>query len=204
MNYVKRSTWKTASTKPNKCANLQVIRGVSFGDGETPLSPPVVGNFRDGGVVFWINPSDPNHGLVCAIEDVSSSIQWYNGGYLHTGATGLAIGAGLASTKAIVAAQGGIEKAYAAGLAGAYRGTGGYTDWFLPSKEEFEEMAANVAIINNVSLTYGGSAMDGLSGVYWTSTEYNSTLAYFFGFLNGNARYSSKNLTYSIRAIRAF
>ena len=204
MNYLKRSTTKIASTKPNKCADLKVMRRISNGDGETALPLPAVGDFRDGGVVFWVNPSDLNHGLVCAIEDVSSAIQWYNGGYIPTGATGLVMGAGQSSTNAIIAAQGGIEEAYAAGVARTYKGDRCYNDWFLPSKEEFEEMAANVATINYVSLANGGSSKDCKSGVYWTSTEFNSTLAHFFGFLNGNARYSSKKLTYSIRTIRAF
>ena len=64
-----------------------------------------LGAYYDGGVVFYIYQSgDPGyvpneiHGLLCAINDQSDGIQWYNGSYTATGATATAIGRGQANT----------------------------------------------------------------------------------------------------------
>ena len=62
----------------------------------TALEPLTIGDFRDGGVVFWLNGS--GGGLVCAVSDQSTGIQWYNGSNRTTGATATAIGTGQANT----------------------------------------------------------------------------------------------------------
>ena len=36
----------------------------------------VVGDFRDGGVVFWVDPLDNTHGLICDFRDYLSPVQW--------------------------------------------------------------------------------------------------------------------------------
>jgi len=114
------------------------------GDVNDP-TPPEVGDFYQGGVVFYIfvdgetgYVAGETHGLITAVEDQSSSIAWNIGGNFPTGATGSAIGTGTANTTTIINAQnaqGASQTSYAAGLARAYTG-GGYTDWFLPSKDE--------------------------------------------------------------------
>ena len=60
-----------------------------------------------------------------------------------SGALGTAIGTGFSNTNSIIASQG---KNYAAGVARAYTG-GGYTDWYLPSKDELEKLSYNREII---------------------------------------------------------
>ena len=35
-----------------------------------------VGDIRAGGVVFWVDPSDNRHGLVAAMSDYATSVQW--------------------------------------------------------------------------------------------------------------------------------
>jgi hypothetical protein len=62
---------------------------------------------------------EQTHGLVCAIKDQSSGIQWYNGSNIRTGAIGIAVGTGSDNTNAIISEQGAIETEYAAGLAKA-------------------------------------------------------------------------------------
>jgi hypothetical protein len=168
---------------------------------EAQIPTAAIGDFRVGGVVFWVDPTDNTHGLVCAIENQSVGIQWYNGSNTTTRATGTAIGTGSANTTAIIANQGASETAYAAGLARAYRG-GGYTDWFLPSKDELNQMFLNQTTINNTATTNGGSNFS--TNYQWSSTENDSNGAWI-QFFNGGAQGSlSKSGTYHVRAVRAF
>jgi hypothetical protein len=166
------------------------------------VTPATVGDSRAGGVVFWVDPTDNTHGLVCAIEDQSSGIRWYNGEYTITGATGTAIGTGSANTTAIITEQGAPEISYAAGLARAYRG-GGYTDWFLPSKDELNQMYQNKATINTTATANGGSNFT--DDIYWSSTENDSYRAWIQYFNDSNQYYYYKSLTdNSVRAVRVF
>ena len=92
---------------------LQIFNGTTWtnmiGD-PAAIKPPQVGDFRDGGVVFYIAPTptdlngdgDPDIGLVCAVEDQSSGIKWDNNGTdttFATGANGVGIGTGSSNTK---------------------------------------------------------------------------------------------------------
>ena len=165
----------------------------------TPIA--TVGDLRAGGVVFWVDPADITHGLVCAIRDLSPRIRWYNGTNTTTGATGSAIGTGSANTTAIIANQGAVETAYAAGLARAYSG-GGYTDWFLPSKEELHQMYQNKAMINSTATANSGSNFTNY--YYWSSTENGYYIEWSQYFGNGNQVVNNKFNTSNVRAVRAF
>jgi len=169
---------------------------------------PQVGDFYQGGVVFYIFEdgdtgyvAGETHGLIAAVQDQSSGIRWYNGSYDTTGATGTAIGTGATNTTAIISAQGATETSYAAGLARAYTG-GGYTDWFLPSKDELNKMYTNRATINTTAVANGGS--DFSTNYYWSSTESDDNNAWLQIFSDGYKYSNNKGLTGSVRAVRAF
>ena len=169
---------------------------------------PGVGSFYGGGVVFYIFQSGDSgyvsgetHGLIAAVEDQSSGIRWNNGSNVATGATGRAIGTGATNTTAIISVQGGTETSYAAGLARAYTG-GGYTDWFLPSKDELNQMYTNKATINTTASANGGSNFS--ANYYWSSTEGGDDSAWGQGFASGSQIGVYKNATYNVRAVRAF
>ena len=160
---------------------------------------PTIGQYFQGGIVAYILVSgDPGydantqHGLIAATSDQSTGIQWYNGSYTTTGAIGTAIGTGLSNTNAIITSQG-ASTAYAAGLARAYKG-GGYTDWYLPSKDELNKLYAMKL------LGFGGFAND----VYRSSTELDSNNAWDQDFGSGNQYGNGKSSDYSVRAVRAF
>ena len=91
---------------------------------------------------------------------------------------------------------------YLVSLARAYTG-GGYTDWFLPSKDELNTMYTNRVTINTTASANGGS--DFSSDYYWSSSETGTTGAWIQGF--GNGQQVSYNKYYDdirVRAVRAF
>jgi hypothetical protein len=168
-----------------------------------------IGQFGYGGVVFYLAPTptdldgdgDLDTGLVCALQDQSRSIKWYNDSNSVTGATGTVIGTGFANTDAIIANQGAIQTNYAAGKSRAYTG-GGFINWFLPSKDELAAMYLNRAAINAAVITYGGSGI--LSSAYWSSTEADNMKAWLHNF-NVDAKFEYfKNTGFRVRAVRAF
>jgi hypothetical protein len=169
-----------------------------------PCDPPRVGDIYAGGVVFWVDPSDNRHGLVCAIRDQESAgIESYKGRYRRiTGAMATAIGTGSANTTAIIARQGVVETLYAAGLARGYRG-GGYTDWFLPSKDELNEIYKNKATIDSTAAAHNGSTLSS-SHFYWSSTESDKYNAWFQYFHNGAQYEDNKNHSMLVRAVRTY
>lgn len=160
-----------------------------------------IGDFAYGGIIFWINPNDNSKGLVCAVSDQSSDIDWNNIGYTITGASGLTIGTGNSNTDSIIAEQGATETNYAAGLARAYNG-GGYNDWFLPSRDELNQIYQNRLSIDDVALDNGGDSFNYYW--YWSSSEYSSSGAWALRFGNGSIDFKSKDLPFYVRAVRAF
>ena len=159
-----------------------------------------IGQSYQGGIIAYID-STGQHGLIVATADQSEGIQWYNGDYIVTGATGTAIGTGLTNTNAIIAAQGEaqtVQTDYAAGLARAYNG-GGYTDWFLPSKDEL-----NLLYENKTAIGVGGF----VATSYWSSTEGDINNAWrqdgTCPECDGYQSWDSKDVTDGVRAVRYF
>jgi hypothetical protein len=166
----------------------------------TYTAPLSVGQLYQGGIIAYIlNPGDPGfdiatpHGLIVAITS-TSSIPWNNGTWNATGASGIAIGTGLLNTNNIIISQGN-SGSYAAKICRAYTG-GGYTDWYLPSKDELNKIYLNRLIIGGIESAY-----------FWSSTELNGSLLSAFAqpmFSNGSGSFFAKDALYYVRAIRSF
>jgi hypothetical protein len=150
-----------------------------------------IGQAYGGGVIFWIDGTG-RHGLIAATSDTSYlMIKWSDRYYPVTGAIGTAVGTGAVNTKKIIAVQG-TKYNYAALVCASYRG-GGYSDWFLPSKDELYLLYQQKSVV-------GGF----IRGGYWSSSEFDHSLAWQKYFYNDLATYSHKDRVDGVRAVRAF
>jgi len=179
-------TYTIQSPKLTENATLQDVSLFVDGNGDNNLA---IGQSYQGGIIVYLD-STGQHGLIVATADQSEGIQWYNGSYMVTGATGTAIGTGLTNTNTIIAAQG--SGSYAASIARDYNG-GGYTDWYLPSKDELNQLYVNRAVIGGLTEYY-----------YWSSTEYDVFYAWSQYFYDGYQGNDARNYTSIVRAVRAF
>ncbi len=157
-----------------------------------------VGDFAHGGVVFWVDETG-QHGLVCAIEDQSTGIQWYNGTFLDTKAMREGVYGGAINTERITDEQG--RGSYAAFFCAQYDG-GDYGDWYLPAKGELNLMYENKDAINTTATANGGSGF--AADWYWSSTEVGNFDAWVQYFGGGNQNGTNKVDSNRVRAVRAF
>jgi len=74
----------------------------------------------------------------------------------------------------------------------------GFSDWFLPSLGELNQLYHNRDTVNNA----GGNL--GAFWGYWSSSQYNNNLAWYMIFYNDEQLFTSKYVNISVRAIRAF
>ena len=168
----------------------------------TPVLPLTVGTTYQGGIIFYLFQSgDPGyvagqtHGLIASTSDQAIYTDWKNNGGFTNIATGTGIGTGLANTNAIISIHGS-SASYAAGFARAYNG-GGYTDWYLPSRDELYKMHLNIGQgANNIAQL--------LRETYWSSSQSDSMQAYYMFAQSGSIQTVWKDWGKAVRAIRTF
>ena len=146
-----------------------------------------IGDMHQGGIVFYLDGN--GGGLIAAPSDQSQGADWGCEGSL-IGADGTAIGTGNQNTIDIEAGctTSGTAADFCANLT-----LGGYSDWFLPSKDELYRMYVNKAAIGGSwHMYYWNSKEDGVNGA-WRQSFYDGTR------LTG-IKYGQNN----VRAVRAF
>ena len=163
-----------------------------------------IGDFHQGGVItYFFKETDPGyvrgeqHGFVVSPEDITQSTYWGCPGLSIIKARNENIGAGKANTAEIVRMCGTLNSA--ARLCANYT-YGGYSEWFLPSKDELNQIYLQADKIGGIDKT----------DLYWSSTEYSGTtitdqnIAWLQLFIDGSYREARKNEVYRVRAIHYF
>jgi hypothetical protein len=130
--------------------------------------------------------------LEAAPSDQSTGTTWGCYGVSISGADGTAVGTGEQNTIDIEA---GCTTAGTAADLCANLSLGGYSDWFLPSKDELNLMYENLKVAGVGGFT---------DGYYWSSSEYYANNAWIQWFSTGYQYKNYKNNLIRVRAIRAF
>ena len=169
-----------------------------------------VGDFAQGGVVFWVDETR-QHGLVCSASDVvPGTVRWFAGTYGTTRAVGDGAFGGAHNTTLIMAAQmvlgddgGDYVASLCSDLVITQNGVD-YGDWYLPTVEELYLLGANYAIVDNTATANGGTAL--VTSPYWSSVEISGTDARYVVITPGGVSDNSVNKAapFNVRAVRAF
>ncbi|WP_370087325.1 hypothetical protein [Ekhidna sp.] len=156
-----------------------------------------VGEFFGGGIVIHVDHTG-QHGLIMSLEDLSTSAQagtfssnspWDGASNTSDALAGSAAGSGVV-------------------LCSDYD-AGGFTDWYLPSRDEMRIIVNNLYEVNK-ALDSDGDPLTTIifEGLYHTSSHKASSGHYYYNFtLNSGYHYNnggSESANGYIRAVRAF
>jgi len=153
-----------------------------------------------GGKIFYTNVAGftmADTGEICHYLEVSpvdlfSSDIWASYLYTETNISGTStsIGAGRKNTAIILSID---SNAPAAKSCRDYSG-GSASDWFLPSRDELNQIYVNMSYIGNISHF----------SWYWSSSQYDNSLVWFQNFDTGKQDKVYKYVSIAVRAVRAF
>jgi len=122
--------------------------------------------------------------------DTGTVVSWSGNTTQAIATTQTAIGWGYKNTLSAVTQDNTPNKVIT--LARAYTG-GGLTDWFVPSKDELNQLYTQKTLVGG----FKGSS-------YWSSSEFSATNVYEQDFSNGNSWNNGKSGADTLRPIRAF
>ena len=156
-----------------------------------------IGDTIQGGIVFYLDGT--GGGLIVTPTDLAE-LEWGCYGIEISGANGTSIGTGYQNTTDIESecTTSGTASDICANLT-----LGGYSDWFLPSKDELQMMYEN---LQSQSVS-NGNFLNGMfvPGYYWSSSQFSNNDAYGIDFAIGFVNQSMwKSDSLLVRAIRAF
>jgi len=157
--------------------------------GITTSQITVGGIGQAGGIVFY-DAGDYSNGwrYLEAAPDFNLVSKWRNGSYIYTYAQD--IWNGRLNTSRIISSQG--PGNYAASICRNYS-AGGFTDWFLPSREQLRVLVSRSDIVPGITCCSD----------LWSSTEYSDFNAWSYNWNNSSAiSYDNKENNKRVRPIR--
>ncbi|MCL2411011.1 MAG: DUF1566 domain-containing protein, partial [Treponema sp.] len=192
--------WGThvAGSGPRECQRPGCT--VTAGIGDIGPEGGVIFYVRESGFTFFQNAADTTgvirHYLEASPANLGNNIQWANQNRLIPGLsqnaneqTDWAIGRGMRNTEIIIAH--GIANSYTTSAATATRALG--ADWFLPSRNELNELFQNRAAVGNLG-----------TGWFWSSSQCDTYHAWDQNFAGGGQSVDVKGFGNAVRAVRAF
>lgn len=168
---------------------------ITLEDTYTNLS---IGDIHKGGIIFYLDSSG-KHGFVCDYKDLGIA-EWGCHDTIIFGADATNIGGGYQNT---IDVEAGCAMQNTAADYCANSSSQGYSDWFLPSKDELNQIYINKDVIQLANEVTAFS-----STYYWSSSEniskheYDRSWGQYFD--NGFQYGYDKSSFYSVRAIREF
>ena len=134
----------------------------------------------------------------CGGNDLTDpEAKWGCYGDLIAGADGTAIGTGAQNTTDITAI---VNECQTSGIAARLASDltlDGQSDWFLPSLDDLNQMYTN---LHSASTPLGSFS----SELYWSSSEFNDSRAWYQHFNSGSQNDLNKNFSGYVRPVRAF
>jgi hypothetical protein len=195
-----------------RAATTYTITGSnSHGSATATFRLRVTGDIGDtgpgGGKIFYVATAPfacgPTLNLMCryleaapttgtaAWADFYDDYEWSGNVTTEIGTTGTAIGDGLRNTLAIVSLSSAPGKAGT--ISRAFRGPNDLTDWYLPSKDELNQLYIEKTLVGFYPNTD-----------YWSSSESEAGWAWSQFLDNGVQTRDAKNYPIKVRPIRAF
>ncbi|MCX6265787.1 MAG: DUF1566 domain-containing protein [Bacteroidetes bacterium] len=171
---------------------------VRIGDSGGSSSAHYIGELFGGGMVLWVDHTGM-HGLIVSLTDISTTAVW-SLAVSYTGATSTWDGQSNTTTIAGLSLAAQICADYV--NPGSY-GTGIYSDWYLPAIDQLS-LIYHVKYILNKNMEGIPDVYGLANSYYWSSTEYNNYMAWYYYVDSGHATYYDKNLSGRVRAVRAF
>ena len=152
-----------------------------------------IGEHFGGGIIFYIDQSG-KHGLIAAFADFEEASVWSRKDTIN-GVKATALGKGLVNTNKIFKTQGAPQ--YEADSYAANECLGlqenGYQDWYLPAKDELNELYKQKNAVGGFTLF-----------AYWSSSEADASTAWFQNFGSGEQSTELKIASYALRPVRKF
>lgn len=185
----------SAETAPATGAkHISIVAGIP--DTTPSARQHYIGEAYGGGVIFYLS-EDGKSGLIAAPSDVSRSARYQGSTNVQNGTqNNVGIGFGSINTAAMMAIPDSNQAGMAAPLC-HYLISGGFSDWFLPSRGELDLMRFYKNLIG------GFAAVN-----YWSSTEAvtdSDKYAYGINFADASGWTKLKKTDYrAVRAVRAF
>jgi hypothetical protein len=170
-------------------ASLQFCNGRPSWSCNTTVTYNVGDTGPAGGVIFWV-AADRSYAMEASKSDWVSS-NWGCLGVSQGLAQNTGIGQGLSNTNTIV--QKCFDLDTPAKISSDYS-QNGFSDWFIPSRDELAELRSKNNLICSVGCDPGN--------YYWSSNESSSTLAWYNDFLTGRQGSVEKTAALHFRVIR--